>query len=76
MPTLIDRTEAQMFADDEDRSKESMKLRDLYELSSPAERQVLDDALVHTCGYSLEAVLGSSPEGRSSRQRFVTATVF
>lgn len=62
MPTLIDWIESQMLADDEDRRKESTKLRDLYELSSPAERRVLDDALIHICGYSFQTALGSSSE--------------
>jgi hypothetical protein len=62
MPNLIDWIEQQMARDDEDRAKQSYKLRVLYEECADAERRALDDALICICGYSFETALGSSSD--------------
>ena len=62
MPTLIDWIEQQMAIDDEDRGKQSLALRWIYESSSPPQRQALNDALICLCGYSFDRALESSSE--------------
>jgi hypothetical protein len=59
MNTLIDWIESQMMTDDEDRAKQSSKLRDLYETATAEQREILDDALICICGYSLKSALSS-----------------
>jgi hypothetical protein len=62
LPNLIDWVEQEMSSDQEDREKQSSKLRMLYEESGPVERQVLDDALICLCGYSFATALTRSSE--------------
>lgn len=62
MPNLIDWIEEQMARDDEDRGKQSYRLRILYEESGVAERRALDDALICICGYSFETACDRSSE--------------
>lgn len=57
MPDLIDWIEEQMANDDEDRVKQSRKLRELYEDCAPAQRRAMDDALICICGYSIASAL-------------------
>ena len=60
MPNLVDWIEHQMARDDEDRGKQSYRLRVVYEESGPAERKALDDAMICICGYSLETPRASA----------------
>jgi hypothetical protein len=59
--TLIDRIEASMQDDDEDREKQSEYLRDVYEKGGPNIQAALNEAFISLCGWSLGTPIKRSP---------------
>jgi hypothetical protein len=57
--SLIDRIETAMMDDDSDREKNSARLIELYEQADTEGRAILDDALMHLCGWRMETLLGA-----------------
>jgi len=55
--TLIDRIEAAMLADDEDRHDQSERLVAIYEAADATARAAIDDALTCICGWRLATLL-------------------
>lgn len=57
MPTLIDRIEAEMLADDEDREEQSYQLVTAYQKADAAGKDAIDMCFIALCGWSLTTFL-------------------
>jgi hypothetical protein len=60
--TVIGRIQDLMHTDEESPSKQSERLVALYERSTEAQKEAIDEALVCICGYALKSILRDMAE--------------
>jgi hypothetical protein len=63
--TILERIQRLMETDDESPEKQSERLVHLYEASSDAQKQALDEALVCICGYGLGTLIRGEDEAET-----------
>jgi len=66
--TILGRVLHAMQTDDEDPSKQSRKLRALYEEADEAGKKLLDDALICLCGWSLATLIQRTDDGEEEEE--------